>query len=94
MADARIQFKILKGFPEGVDKIETQTFLNAAKEIVTVIGEFIDWYCYRNRYLCMCLTRNLWQTLHACHQRHERQHKRKSNDMIRYSLRYVVYKTS
>lgn len=40
MADARIQFKTLKGFPETVDKIETQTFLNAAKEIVTVIETF------------------------------------------------------
>lgn len=44
MAEARIQFKTLKGFPEGGDKIETQTFLNAAKEVVTVIGEFIDRY--------------------------------------------------
>ncbi|XP_034480416.1 glycolipid transfer protein [Drosophila innubila] len=40
MTDARIQFKTLKGFPEAVDKIETQTFLNAAKEIVTVIETF------------------------------------------------------
>lgn len=42
MTDARIQFKTLKGFPEAVDKIETQVFLNAAKEIVTVIGKPID----------------------------------------------------
>ncbi|KAL7745517.1 hypothetical protein ACLKA6_015509 [Drosophila palustris] len=40
MTDARIQFKTLKGFPEAVDKIETQVFLNAAKEIVTVIETF------------------------------------------------------
>lgn len=40
MVDARIQFKALKGFPNAADKIETQTFLNAAKEIVTVIGKF------------------------------------------------------
>lgn len=41
MADARIQFKVLKGFPTPAeDKIETQAFLNAAKEIVTVIGKF------------------------------------------------------
>ncbi|XP_034112284.2 glycolipid transfer protein, partial [Drosophila sulfurigaster albostrigata] len=40
MANARIQFKTLKGFPEATDKIETQTFLNAAKEIVTVIETF------------------------------------------------------
>ncbi|XP_030568223.1 glycolipid transfer protein [Drosophila novamexicana] len=40
MVDARIQFKALKGFPNAADKIETQTFLNAAKEIVTVIETF------------------------------------------------------
>ncbi|XP_064546595.1 glycolipid transfer protein [Drosophila montana] len=40
MVDARIQFKALKGFPNASDKIETQTFLNAAKEIVTVIETF------------------------------------------------------
>lgn len=40
MADARIQFKGLKGFPATEqDKIETQAFLNASKEIVTVIGK-------------------------------------------------------
>ncbi|XP_023166975.1 glycolipid transfer protein [Drosophila hydei] len=41
MADARIQFKGLKGFPATEqDKIETQAFLNASKEIVTVIETF------------------------------------------------------
>ncbi|XP_023034868.1 glycolipid transfer protein [Drosophila willistoni] len=40
-AVARIQFKTLKGFPAStVDKVETQAFLNAAKEIVTVIESF------------------------------------------------------
>lgn len=44
MADARIQFKVLKGFPTPAeDKIETQAFLNAAKEIVTVIGKLGQW---------------------------------------------------
>ncbi|XP_017096464.1 glycolipid transfer protein [Drosophila bipectinata] len=38
---ARIQFKTLKGFPPSTDdKLETQAFLNAAKEIVTVIESF------------------------------------------------------
>lgn len=37
---ARIQFKALKGFPPSTsDKLETQAFLAAAKEIVTVIGD-------------------------------------------------------
>ncbi|EDV99621.1 glycolipid transfer protein [Drosophila grimshawi] len=40
MVDARIKFKVLKGFPDATDKIETQTFLNAAKEIVIVIETF------------------------------------------------------
>lgn len=38
---ARIQFKALKGFPAiGTDKLETQAFLAASKEIVTVIESF------------------------------------------------------
>ncbi|KAH8313992.1 hypothetical protein KR067_012083 [Drosophila pandora] len=38
---ARIQFKTLKGFPASTDdKLETQAFLSAAKEIVTVIESF------------------------------------------------------
>ncbi|XP_017050792.1 glycolipid transfer protein [Drosophila ficusphila] len=38
---ARIQFKALKGFPEKTtDKLETQAFLAASKEIVTVIESF------------------------------------------------------
>ncbi|XP_017034685.1 glycolipid transfer protein [Drosophila kikkawai] len=38
---ARIQFKALKGFPASTsDKLETQAFLAAAKEIVTVIESF------------------------------------------------------
>ncbi|EDV32884.1 uncharacterized protein Dana_GF22258 [Drosophila ananassae] len=38
---ARIQFKTLKGFPASSDdKLETQAFLSAAKEIVTVIESF------------------------------------------------------
>ncbi|KAH8281190.1 hypothetical protein KR018_009240 [Drosophila ironensis] len=38
---ARIQFKTLKGFPASTeDKLQTQEFLNAAKEIVTVIESF------------------------------------------------------
>jgi len=37
---ARIQFKALKGFPAiSTDKLETQAFLAASKEIVTVIGD-------------------------------------------------------
>ncbi|XP_016924224.1 glycolipid transfer protein [Drosophila suzukii] len=38
---ARIQFKALKGFPAiSTDKLETQAFLAASKEIVTVIESF------------------------------------------------------
>ncbi|KAI8035038.1 glycolipid transfer protein [Drosophila gunungcola] len=38
---ARIQFKALKGFPANTtDKLETQAFLAASKEIVTVIETF------------------------------------------------------
>jgi len=39
---ARIQFKALRGFPaigDTADKLETQAFLDASKEIVTVIGD-------------------------------------------------------
>lgn len=40
MSTPRIQFKALKGFPPATeDKIETEAFLESAKEIVTVIGE-------------------------------------------------------
>ncbi|XP_017852038.1 pleckstrin homology domain-containing family A member 8 [Drosophila busckii] len=38
--EARIQFKTLKGFPAAAEKIETQVFLHAAQEIVTVIESF------------------------------------------------------
>ncbi|EDV47014.2 uncharacterized protein Dere_GG17882 [Drosophila erecta] len=40
---ARIQFKVLRGFPaigDSTDKLETQAFLTASKEIVTVIESF------------------------------------------------------
>ncbi|XP_016973517.1 glycolipid transfer protein [Drosophila rhopaloa] len=38
---ARVQFKALKGFPPNTtDKLETQAFLAASKEIVTVIETF------------------------------------------------------
>ncbi|XP_053950698.1 glycolipid transfer protein [Anastrepha ludens] len=41
MSVPRIQFKTLKGFPPAVEKkVETEAFLEAAKEIVTVIESF------------------------------------------------------
>ncbi|XP_036227598.2 glycolipid transfer protein [Bactrocera oleae] len=41
MSTPRIQFKALKGFPPATeDKIETEAFLESAKEIVTVIESF------------------------------------------------------
>lgn len=39
--ECRIQFSSLKGFPPiEEEKIETLQFINAAKEVVSVIGEY------------------------------------------------------
>lgn len=62
---ARIQFKTLKGFPASTeDKLETQAFLSAAKEIVTVIGDNIPpIFIIFNIYFF--LFRELRQTIYA-----------------------------
>lgn len=71
--DGRIDFSKLKGFPilDDSSKIQTQGFVNGAKEVVSLIGEFIKFVYMEFSNINVINSSGIWCSLHTSGVRYE-----------------------